>query len=84
MVDSSSPARTTRPPPRRNTSPVKLLTNRKALSNLSAGHEGLALPDSNMNLPFINDPLTQFPSQNRALNFALVVQELTLARICEK
>ena len=54
------------------------------MSNLAAGHEGPAPPDSIMNLPFIGNCRPQFPSQNRALNLALVVQELTLARICDK
>ena len=51
---------------------------------MSAGHDLPALPEINMNLPFISDSLPQFPSQNRSLNAALVLQELTLPRICPK
>ena len=42
------------------------------------------MPESSKNLLSISDCLPQFPSQNRSSNFALVLQELTLPRICPK
>ena len=37
-----------------------------------------------MNFPFLSGCLPQFPSQNRSSNRALVLQELTLPRICPR